>query len=186
MVAQTSTDTTFWKDLPCSDLIFTLKYPNSYILLGNYCHMFCKQLNSKDCRILVTTDIDREPPAILQKYNKIENYIDWVESRIRVMYDADGCSEHVHGESIAKNISFTNKYGIPGNEVYTNVTRTKDENGIQSKTTTIKGPVFVFKLHQEIYKNEPAILFYLSETVADSSDLENLKLMMDTFRFKKN
>lgn len=115
-----------------------------------------------------------------------KTYIDWIEFKARLLYAADGPGENYYGDSIAINKTFKNRNGIIGNEIYIYVTNTKHEKGKSIKTSTIRGPVYVFKRYQNLTNTELTLFFQLREEQCDSLDRKLVELMFDTFNWIKN
>jgi len=110
-------------------------------------------------------------------------YKEWIEYRARIMFSADGPSSSIYGDSIAKNITFINSNGVAGNELYVHVSHSEYKNGEHIITSTIKGPVFVFKRNQDIDNDEPTIFFHLQDDECDKDDERLIRQMIDTFKF---
>jgi hypothetical protein len=113
----------------------------------------------------------------------IKNYNDWIEYRTKMFFSADGHDESIYGDSIAKNTSFKTRYGVEGNKIYVFVGKEFYIAGKRIKTTTIQGPVYVFKLHRDLNNLEPIIYFKVRDDQCDYNDKDLIELMMNTFDF---
>jgi hypothetical protein len=184
LFSQSLSEKYVWEDIPCIDLIFTMEYPKMYIAY-DHCHTFCKDFERQDCRINIDLEIDNfKKEKYIKKTLAIKNFKDWIEWRTRIHYDADGCDGSTSGDSIYKDISFTNSVGTIGNKIYIYVNTIRLLNGERSKQTSIKGPVFVFKKNQELNLNEPVFFIHAIGEKTDSLDIQNMERMADTFKYK--
>ena len=180
--SQSNYDTTAWKEIICMDGNFKMRVPSCYTLINN-CGFVYKLINQEKKFPLNEFSENFHPGHDYRMKKDPETYLDWIEYRARIMYSADGPDASINGDSVAVNINFKNKNGISGNKVYIYVTDFIHENGIKIKTTSIQGPVYVFKLHHDLNALEPAIFFRVGIDQNDYNDRRLIELMMDTFEF---
>jgi len=180
--SQSTYYTTTWKEIICMDGNFKMRVPSCYTLINN-CGSLYKLINQKKKFPLDEfSEIFHQGHDYMLKKDP-ETYLEWIEYRARTMYSADGPDGSMYSDSVAVNITFKNKNGITGNKVYIYLTDFIHENGIKIKTTSIQGPVYVFKLHHDLNAVEPAIFFRLGIDQDDFSDRRLIEMMMDTFEF---
>ena len=176
-------DTTSWNDFVCHQGNYRMKYPTIYYKKYD-CELLYK-ISGNEKKYPLSCSREIYFPGGKDYLNKrnVENYREWIEWRARMLFAADGTEGSEYGDSVAKNISFTNKYGVNGNVLYIYVTHTKYNTKKETKSRRIEGPVYVFKQNQDIETKDPALFFIQRDDQIDNDDKKIVQLMMDTFNF---
>jgi len=182
--AQAIFDSSLWKESICIGGKFSIKVPPIYTV-KNECGIFYREENGRKTFPLHPFSREFYPGHDYLMKNDPETYNDWIEFQARLLYSGDGPGESSYGDSIAKNIMFKNRNGIVSNELYVYVSYTKYDQGRTIKTSVIKGPVYVFKNHQNLSDNELTLFFQLREDQCDSTDRKLVSLMFDSFNWIK-
>ena len=185
VASQSIYDTTLWNSTKCEYGEFTMKFPKIYKQRDS-CGLFFKEVDQKK---IFPIHVFTEKVFQLKKFRGSKNpktYIEWIEFRASVLYAADGVNGSTYGDSVALCLNFENKNGIKGSKLYIYVSDRYHEKGKEIVITNIRGPVYVFKKHQDLSTTEPIIYFQTGSDQSDYMDRRLIELMIDTFNFIQN